>query len=684
MIRFDFCCCFKYDESMIKGVSKKFKYGDLHMTDPMKKLDKLGSGRQEIDIERLTKNHIFRNFLKENGYKLYLDFEYKGFAATYPTRREIVLNGNFSDATLSAFLQHEMGHLVLFNVNQFTTVSQKTLRSIIAEVLYISENLITYGMPQLLQCENIIQDIIIETLSDGRCVCSAVMSETMLPAGVKHLEILESTKRIAQETAKNVLKPLNKDKSNKQNGEFGEDSDDGMTLEELRQLEEILKRMIEDLQNDIQESKNALNDLKKSDRFQNEVNNRREIEKNKLSKQKQDLQKKIDKLNQLGKPVSDKLKELLDKVSKDLQQNMSSERTQQDKQSAQESKDRAVDNLSDKIESQEQLLEDLLKQLEDLQKAVEEAEANAQNGDDGDSSSFGNGDGDTQDEMNSHSKDDKLHKNNSDHLLDKDAGLDDENNPNTGHSYDCGLPYPVSINRDESKKYEAMVLQVGSTKRRLTSHNVLEIDQDQVIDHHSRNKSLDKEHTYFRPNKKEYDETDMLKGHRRQRVSGINVLIGLDVSGSMTMAWTSLFGEIIKKIQDLQNHLDIEKVVYFTYNHQLQEVSEDLSDLRLSARGGNAFGYVYEQICRDVQMLNKNEIILITDCGDNLGFQLDSVVKVMRNNQPVTTHVTVVDTESAGFYRKENFDENDWSLFNYGDINLFEQIQENLDNLIQR
>lgn len=197
-------------------------------------------------------------------------------------------------------------------------------------------------------------------------------------------------------------------------------------------------------------------------------------------------------------------------------------------------------------------------------------------------------------------------------------------------------------------------------------------------------KSLDKELTYFRNGKREFDAADMLRGKRKKFETGIGVMIGLDVSGSMSEEWSSMFEELSSLVEDLRESLDIENVVYFTYDTVVKEWSDKIEDLTLQACGGNAFGYVYQDLMQKVPVLQKNEIILVTDCGDNLGWKLNDSCTVRRRGVDVENHVSVIDTEGAGFYDKAGFNDDDWSLYHKGDPGLFKEIQRNLEVLISR
>ena len=186
-------------------LSKNFAYGDLWPGVAPKPREGERRGRVKVRPEDHTRNNKFIEFLRDNSYSLYLDYSYAGFAHTAPSKREVVINGNFSDVVISSLLQHELGHLMLFNVNQFVTVGRQTLRSVISRVIYTPDHLVKYGIEQLLHTENIVQDIIIETVSNGRCVCQTVLSATGCNAGVKPLDQLESAETLAEEVCRTAL-----------------------------------------------------------------------------------------------------------------------------------------------------------------------------------------------------------------------------------------------------------------------------------------------------------------------------------------------------------------------------------------------------------------------------------------------------------------------------------------------
>lgn len=269
------------------------------------------------------------------------------------------------------------------------------------------------------------------------------------------------------------------------------------------------------------------------------------------------------------------------------------------------------------------------------------------------------------------------------------ANYTDRNSPDTeckrdendnSHSFDCGFPYPVKLTRDEGHDRDYLKTINSTVKGRLVTIN--EDDASNVVG--GNRKAMTSEFTYFKSNKKEFDATDMLRGKRRERITGINVLVGLDVSGSMTREWTTMFTEISGLVEELQEKLEIENIVYFTYNQKLQEWNHDFTKLDLRARGGNAFGYVYQDIMQELPMLQRNEIILVTDCGDNLGFKLDTVCRAERKGIEVENHVSIIDTEGAGFYAKKDFFEDDWDIYSSKDKGLFKALEDNINDLIER
>lgn len=610
---------------------KNFRYGDL-WPGVAPEPPSLGRGREEYDPAKFVTNRAFLSYISQEGFKLYLDYDTEKIAYTVPSTREIVVNGNYPDWMIGSMIQHELGHLMLFDASQFVSVHEATMRSTISKVLYTPDNIRDYGLSKLLKAENFIEDIIIETVSEGKCICHSTLEFNGVRAGVKHLDNLESASLIAREVCKNLLKE---------------------PLEELEKIESYsgigghLRSMIQELRSDIEEIDEALLKVHRDANYLNKKIWKRVGEISKLTGQIGKLQDK------LKRRPSEKLLLLLRRLEAQLKVLQSKERERQDSAEAEEERSRALARLQKKRNGSVELLELLETEL----RLVPAGDDDTESGDDG-----------------------KLHANKTDHLLpDSDEEVDPEQ---TGHSFDCGFPHPVTIDRSESRKRQ----QDNGALKRINSGTGLkklklqEDDLDNILS--NRIKLPESELSYFRSNKKEFDQTDMLKGKKRLRASGINVLIGLDISGSMSTEWTTKFAELSAMVEDLQEKLDIENIVYFTYNHALVENSRDINELTLKASGGNAFGHVYQQVMQKLPILQKNELILVTDCGDNLGFKLTDCCTAERNGVEVQNHISIIDTEEAGFYDKGSIDEKDWALYRAADDNLFEQIQGNIESLI--
>src|SRR5699024_9075122 len=458
---------------------------------------------------------------------------------------------------------------------------------------------------------------------------------------VKHLDTLESIKEISKETAKNLL----------------EKTDESLEDQELpEELSDLLESMLKDLNADIEEIKKHIEKTKENKAYQYEQQYKR-------IKEWSELKNRINKLErkQERNGSTPKLDKMLDNLRDKLKENESEQRKQDDYDKGEQNRQREIDRSQKKLEKAEELKEILEKGKENCT---------------GESESEQSGSGEQQpNQGDSNCTEDcgELHENYTDHL-----GDDSNENSSVGHSCDCGFPNPITVTRDESYVNEQSVVNLES-KPKVKKIEVQEDLADNLIS--NRIKTPENELTFFKSNKKEFDETDMLKGKRKIRVSGINVLIGLDVSGSMSNEWTNKFKELSDMAEQFKDTLDIENIVYFTYNQNLQEASSELEDLKLKARGGNAFGYVYQQILQKLPIMQKNEIILVTDCGDNLGFALNDVCEAERNGSTVQNHITIVDTENAGFYNKQDFNEDDWSLYRYDDPRLQDAIRESIENL---
>lgn len=615
---------------MVAAEQKNFTYGDLWPgTAPVPA--QRGRGRVQVDPSKFLTNRAFIGWIRENGFKLYLDYDTEKIAYTVPTGREIVVNANYPDSMLGTLIQHELGHLMLFNASQFVSVSDPTMRSLVSKVLYTPDNIRDYGLNKLLRAENYIEDIIIETVAEGSCVCHDTLELNGVRAGVKHLDRLESVALIAREVCGNLLKePLT----------------DEEKLVSYRGIGSHIRSMIQELRFDIEEIDEKLLQIHQDENYLKKRIWKRVREISKLQSQIPKLKDKLEKVDSL------KVERLKNRLEAKLRVLQSKERENHDRAEAEAERSRMLARYQKRRNESAELL------------ALLEAELVFVPGGD--------------DEENAEHA--ELSTNKTDHLLpdsDEDADPDAK-----GHSFDCGFPHPVTINRSESRKLnsEKNPLKKFSSKTRITKLRLQEDELDNIIS--NRRKLQESEQTYFRSSKREWDETDMLKGKKRKRASGVNVLVGLDISGSMSNEWTRQFEKLSGMVEEFQEKLEIDSIVYFTYNQRLVEKSADIKSLRLKPSGGNAFAHVYQQLMRELPIMQKNEIILVTDCGDNLGFKLTDVCTAERNGVEVQNHISIVDTEEAGFYDTSNLNEKDWSLYRAGDDDLYENLRSSISELI--
>lgn len=617
---------------------KNFTYGDIWAAPIPEPTHK---ERRKVNPEDYTTNASFLNFLEEVKYDIYIDYNMRGSVAfTDPENKTIFINGNYKKEMIEPFLQHELGHLMLFDVNTFTTIKDDSLRSIIVKIIYTPENLKKHGIEKLFYVENVVQDVIIETVSGNFCVCSSSLAFHKENMGVKHLENLEDVKTITKEVCNNLLK----------------DDDILFPSGNYNQIEDLLKSMFNDLQKDTQEIKDSLEEELSTDKYKEKELGKIEKEKDKIDSQMRKLKHKLEELQNKGSKNTSKIKSLLEKLEKQLEE-VTSEKTKNEAlEKAEQTREKKVQSLEKELQHNEELIESFEEQLQEIQR-------NMQNPNDKD-----NTHGDT-------IADNQLHANLTDHLADETQG-----SGNT-HTFDCGLPYPQRISRKDSHKRENNLRVLNGSENvrkkiinRESSYNTKGLGQ----------KSPEKELSYFKSNKKEFDATDMMKGKKVVRLSGVNVMIGLDVSGSMGEEWTIKFNEISDLIEELKEKIDIEDIVYFTYNTKIVKYSQNIEELNLVANGGNAFGYVYQEAMKELPIRTRNEFILITDCGDNLGFNLNDVCETNLDREEVINHISIIDTESAGFYAKKDFDNKDWSLYASTDRNLHDNIKRNIENLIDR
>lgn len=614
---------------------KNFKYGDLwEREEPLP--DTGMRGEREVDPSLYTDSDAFSRYITENEYRLVISYDTSEAAYTLPTEKTIVLNGHLSHEMLKVLLQHELGHLMLFDVNQFATIRNDTIRSVVSEKVYTPELVDTYGLDQLMYLENVIQDVIIETVAENNCVCHQALVDLGENMGAKHLDSLENVRKIAEEAVANFRKTA------------VPETTPGTTSEEHREA------MLDGLTADISEILEKLKELHTTEDFYTRRSSKRWGSIN-------SAEKKLDKLRDktLTPRNRARITKMIGILQRQLRELKSPEAEQRDRAAAEDARARAIANLERKLESRRALRKSFLN-LVVVPNDDGEGEAEAEDVE---------------------SDTPTITTNTTDHLGgDEDAPDSDSDVDNNHHSYDCGFPHPVRVDREASTKNEKHLKVVSGARPNVKK---IFIDDDYDDDTASgRLKSTENEYTYFKPSKREFDATDMLKGRKRLRVSGINVLVGLDVSGSMTKEWSEQFVDISNAILSLQEKLDIENVVFFTYDHALKNHSRRLADLNLTPSGGNAFPYVYSQVVQTLPMMMRNEIILVTDCGDNLGFKLNDVAEISRQGTSVQNHISIIDTEGAGFYSKEQFNKEEWAIYSYGDPKLEDKIAEGIDDLI--
>lgn len=612
---------------------KNFKYGDLWpgtAPEPQQR----GTGRVLSDPALFVNNRAFLSYIEKNGFDFFLDYDMDQIAYTSPSSREIVVNANYPDDMIGPMIQHELGHLMLFNASQFVSVYDQTMRSMIARVLYTPDNIRDYGLRKLLKAENIIEDIIIETVAEGKCICHGTLEFNGVRAGVKHLDRLEGAGLIAKEVCRNLLKePLSElDKIASYQGLGGH-----------------LKSMIQELRFDLEEIDEKISEVDSSEEYLKRRIWKRIGEISKLNSQIVKLGVKLERRH------SEKAERLKNRLEAKVRVLQSKEREIHDENEAEAERDRALERLQKKRAYSAELLELLEAELI----LVPEGFLEDPNGD----------------------PSRRLQGNKTDHLL---PDSDEEVDPDapTGHSFDCGFPHPVTIDRSESRAQQNDQSNLKKLDGSLKVKKI-KLQEDELSNIESNRRKLpESELSYFRSAKREWDQTDMLKGKKRKRASGVNVLIGLDISGSMNDEWTNQFTKLSTMVEELQEKLDIENIVYFTYNHRLVENASKIRDLNLKASGGNAFAHVYQQIMQQLPIMQKNEIILVTDCGDNLGWTLKNCVVAERNGVEIENHISIVDTEEAGFYDSGSIDEKDWSLHRAGDKELYSELKANIETLI--
>ena len=684
-------------------MSRKFHYGDLWPAFDIKPNGK--HGIEEVDISRYLHEDAYTNFVHRIGYHVYLDYDMHGLASTYYNQNRIVVNGNCTEHVISALMKHELGHLMLFSGNGFDTTS-RSLKSEVSKRLYTARNISKYGMDQLFRADNIIQDIIIETTSNEDCVCNAMYEDYSERSGVRHLTNLEDIRIIVNEVCTKLV-PIDEYEKTARNIDVG-------------QLLKAMNRLKQDLNESIEQKKEWKKELeasgagrvsKETRKKQNEYRvvanavNRVQRQLDKCGKMRDKHERQLDKINEQIMNTKDRLAEAerLGKSTRALERRLKVLEAKRDDTTFDEAMSRNEDRMRDmldKLEPERDRLSDELdaidqkkeiaesnrKRIESIQKSIDrqkdledliqskiESLGSQENGADGQVQSSGDVGG----KSNGNGK--SWTTNLTDHLI---KGDDPSAGSGNGHSWDVGYPPSSLIQLRTMKTIRNMNMHILSSIRTDKSARPIYIHQDTMNNPVPGGmKRPEYESTYFKSNKRELKPTDMLKGRRKKRYTGINVLIGLDVSGSMEDAWRSQYRQVFDIIARLKNKIDIKNVVCFTYNTEIgKKIADNPEALNPKADGGNAFGYVYQQMFTKLPLRLRNEIILVTDCGDNLGFTLDDNCIGDINGEKITNHISVIDTEKSLFYAKLNeFNDEDWSLHSIDEDNLEKKLSDEMD-----
>lgn len=716
-------------------MSRKFRYGDLWPSFDIKPSGK--HGIKEVDIGRYLHEDAYTNFVHRIGYHVYLDYDMQGLASTYYNQNRIVVNGNCTEHVISALMKHELGHLMLFSGNGFDTTS-RSIKSEVSKKLYTARNIRKYGMDQLFRAENVVQDIIIETTSNEDCVCNAMYEDYSERSGVRHLTNLEDIRIIVNEVCMKLV-PIDEYRKTARN------IDTGQLLKAMNRLKQDLNESIEQKRRRKKtleatgEGSVSRETKKKQNEYEaiaNAINRTyKQFEKCKDMRVKHEQQ--IDKINEKINNTKDRIEksESLGKSTKALEHRLRILEAKRDNTTFDETMSRNEDTLHDimdklnserdrilnelhAIDQNKEIAESNRKHIESTQKAIDRqtdlenliqsqidsvggsegpyrnADDHVQPNDNEDESDDGHNGGDSagHDEHGGTTNsdggtitalpDDRSWSTNlTDHLLDDENG---SSGSSGGHSWDVGYPPSSLIKLKTIRTIRNMDMQALVSIKTEKSLRPTYVHQDTMNNPIPGGmKRMEHESTYFKPNKRELKPTDMLKGRRKKRYTGINVLLGLDVSKSMTDAWRNQYQQVFDIISKLRKKVEINDVVCFTYNTKVRKIADSPEGLKPKADGGNAFGYVYQQMFTKLPMRLRNEIILVTDCGDNLGFTLDDNCLGDINGEKITNHISIIDTDKSLFYAKmKEFDDNDWSIHSIAEDGLEETFADEMNKIM--
>lgn len=686
-------------------MSRKFRYGDLWPAFDIKPSGK--HGIEEVDIGRYLHEDAYTNFVHRIGYHVYLDYDMQGLASTYYNQNRIVVNGNCTEHVISTLMKHELGHLMLFSGNGFDTTS-RSIKSEVSKRLYTARNIRKYGMDQLFRAENVVQDIIIETTSNEDCVCNAMYEDYSERSGVRHLTNLEDIRIIVNEVCMKLV-PIDEYRKTARN------IDTGQLLKAMNRLKQDLNESIEQKRRwkktleATGEGSVSRETKKKQNEYEaiaNAINRTyKQFEKCRNMRSKHEQQ--IDKINEKINNTKDRIEkaESLVKSTKALEHRLRILEAKRDNTTFDETMSRNEDtlhNIMDKLNSErgrilnelhaidqnKEIAESNRKHIESTQKSIDrqtaledliqskiESLGSQENGPDGQIPT--SGDVGAKSSGNGRSWSTNL----TDHLLDDENG---SSGGSGGHSWDIGYPPSSLIKLKTIRTIRNMDMQALVSIKTEKSLRPTYVHQDTMNSPIPGGmKRMEHESTYFKSNKRELKPTDMLKGRRKKRYTGINVLLGLDVSKSMTDAWRNQYQQVFDIISKLRKKVEINDVVCFTYNTKVRKIADSPEGLKPKADGGNAFGYVYKQIFTKLPMRLRNEIILVTDCGDNLGFTLDDNCLGDINGEKITNHISIIDTDKSLFYAKmKEFDDNDWSIHSIAEDRLEETFADEMNKIM--
>ena len=591
----------------MKIMEKNFTYGDHWKSNPPIVIDK---PRHTVDPREFTKDETLLKFVENplNPFRVVAMYNEDQFAYTDFQNMEICINANYAHEIQRALFVHELGHITMFDRAPFgESLGRKNLRSRIVKVIYSPENLERYSFGQLAYIENIVQDIIIETVTGSRCVCSTMLSHSDFNSGVKHLEQLENVEKIAVEVCENQL-----------------DDVPNYLDEGLDDLFNSMAQAIKDVIGDLLE---RLSELKDSDYIEKELRARaRQLQNShasKLNRQIKNLQKKIEGAECIGKD-STNLRNVLETLENNL-----------------------------KNVSSHEYLEDLYQDyLEENEREIEKLEGDVE----------------------------KLVQIQNGMKMSRERGMStpSEKIP----PFVCAIPRPLNVNKERYRSGDAKINNVDGV--RLKSVRNLKIDREDVLSRNGQT-SFQKESSYFKPNKREFDNTDMLRGFKKQPKTGLSVLIGLDVSGSMSSDWVNQFERMETIVSNIQDSIEIDNVQMFLYGSHIEMMGESFEELKphvYDFNSGNDFPTVFQELAQTANLGLSNHIILVTDCGDALGFNPSRAVNASLEGEEVKFSFSVLNTDNGEFTAYSNIHPS-WSFYDAGDERIAQYISEDVEKALR-